>query len=112
MMTALDRYSLMEWVELTSLTSVRNATRGRNASVTNPRTYVRRAKEYHDNHDVKLSTLTTQNTYIKDGDIRFFLGTNVFLHAMEMPFEDIPKYLNSPNGLMVEICKWRLEKGR
>ena len=41
-----------------------------------------------------------------------FSGRNAFIFGMEMPIEDIPKYLHTPVSELKAIVEWRLKVGK
>ena len=58
---------------------------------------------------IPFNRLIESTTFdIEEGSLSFS-DVNIYTHAMEMPIEEIPMYMNSPSDIMKKIVKWRLE---
>jgi len=51
-------------------------------------------------------------TYDEDIQTPFFKNFEVIVHMLEIPFMDLPLYLNSKDEWVVFLAKWRLVHGR
>lgn len=108
MKTALDRYTEEEIVDLRK--SIQSAILTRD--MYNKVRYARWSQTYKKSK-LPFHVLTYKDTYEnEDTVLSLFSSANCFVHGMEMPMKEIPKYLNSPSKVLVEAIKWRLKVGR
>ena len=55
--------------------------------------------------------ITSPSFFLREGGFFPYCSDDIFMHMIELPFKEVPLYLNSTSDEVTKLAKWRLTHG-